>query len=294
MMFKGVYTALITPFRNGSIDYADLEKIIENQISGGIDGVVPMGTTGESPTVSFDEHRELISRVVKIVKGRIKVIAGTGANSTDEAIYLTKEAETAGVDGVMLVNPYYNKPPQRGMIAHFEKVAKSVKLPVVIYNIPGRTGINFFPESLKELNERAPNVIAVKEASGDINQMMRVIEICGDSVSLLSGDDNLFLPVLGIGGNGLISVLSNIIPADVKKVYTLYMEGKIEEARKFFYTQLPLSRVVFIETNPIPIKAVMEMAGFCTSEIRLPLVPLQNEGRQKLRKAFEDYGMKLK
>jgi 4-hydroxy-tetrahydrodipicolinate synthase len=293
-MFKGVYTALITPFRNGSIDYTDLERIIENQIAGGIDGVVPMGTTGESPTVSFDEHKELVSRVVKIVKGRIKVIAGTGANSTEEAIYLTKEAEAAGVDGVMLVNPYYNKPPQRGMIAHFEKVAKSVKLPVVIYNIPGRTGINFLPESLKELNERAPNVIAVKEASGDINQIMRVIEISKDKISLLSGDDNLFLPVLGIGGNGLISVLSNIIPSDVKKVYTLYMEGKIEEARKLFYSQLPLSRVIFIETNPIPIKAVMEMAGFCTSEIRLPLVPLHNEGRQMLKKTFEDYGMKLK
>ncbi len=293
-MFKGVYTAIITPFRNGAIDYADLERIIENQIAGGIDGVVPMGTTGESPTVSFEEHSELISRVVKIVKGRIKVIAGTGANSTDEAVYLTKEAETAGVDGVMLVNPYYNKPPQRGMIEHFEKVAKSVKLPVVIYNIPGRTGINFLPESLKELNERAPNVIAVKEASGDINQMMRVIEICGDKVSLLSGDDNLFLPVLGIGGNGLISVLSNIIPADVKKVYTLYMEGKIEEARKLFYSQLPLSRVIFIETNPIPVKAVMEMAGFCTSEIRLPLVPLHNDGKKLLRKTFEEYGMKFK
>jgi len=215
-MFEGVYTAIITPFRNGKIDYDSLEKIIEMQISGGIDGVVPMGTTGESPTVSFEEHREFIKRVVKLVHGRVRVIAGTGANSTEEAVWLSKEAESAGVDAVLQVNPYYNKPTQKGLIAHFESIANSIRIPVILYNIPGRTGVNFLPESVRELIDRVGNVKAIKEASGDISQMMSVIELCGERLTLLSGDDNILLPVMSIGGRGVISVLSNILPSDVK------------------------------------------------------------------------------
>ncbi len=292
-MFEGVFTALVTPFKNGKIDYDSTERIIEHQIAGGVDGVVPMGTTGESPTVSYEEHEEFIARVVKMVNKRIKVIAGTGSNSTDEAIYLSKSAQNAGVDGVLLVNPYYNKPPQRGLIAHFEQIAKSISIPVILYNIPGRTGINFLPESVAELVTRVPNIVAMKEASGDINQMMRLMELCGNRIDLLSGDDNLLLPVLGIGGKGIISVLSNLLPADVKVVVNKFNVGKFKEAQQRFYKLLPLCRAMFFETNPIPIKAAMEMAGLCSSEVRLPLVPLSDDNRKKLKDALIAYGVKL-
>jgi len=293
-MFEGVYTALITPFRNGAIDYDVLENIVAMQIAKGIDGIVPMGTTGESPTVSFDEHKEFIRRVVKLVGGRVKVVAGTGANSTEEAICLSREAEEAGVDGVLQVNPYYNKPSQRGLVAHFESVARSIKIPVVLYNHPGRTGVNFLPAGVKELCDRAANVMAMKEASGDINQMMELHELCGDRLTLLSGDDGNLLPFMAIGGRGIISVISNILPAEVKKIVTLWNEGNIAESKKEFYRLLPLCRAMFLETNPVGIKAAMAMAGYCTDDLRLPLVPLSDENRARLKKALLDYGVKLK
>ncbi len=292
-MFEGVFTALVTPFKNGKIDYDSVAAIIEHQIAGGVDGVVPMGTTGESPTVSYEEHEEFIVRVVTLVNKRIKVIAGTGSNSTDEAIYLSKAAQDAGVDGVLLVNPYYNKPPQRGLIAHFESVAQSINIPVILYNIPGRTGVNFLPESVAQLIQRVPNIVAMKEASGDINQMMNLVEMCGNSITLLSGDDNLLLPVLAIGGKGIISVISNLLPNDVKAVVTNYNNGNLEEAKRLFYKLLPLCRAMFYETNPIPIKAAMAMAGFCSSEMRLPLVPLSADNHERLKKALLAYGVKL-
>lgn len=293
-MFEGAYTAIITPFENDKIDYKALELLIERQISEGIDGIIPMGTTGESPTLSFEEHEEFIRRTVKIVNGRIKVIAGTGANSTSEAIWLTKAAEDAGVDATLSVNPYYNKPTQRGLIAHYEAIAKATKLPIILYNIPGRSGVNFLPESVAELLKRTDHIAAMKEASGDIAQMMRLIELCGDKLTVLSGDDNLLLPILGIGGKGIISVLSNLLPADIKKVVTLYKENKTEEARAHFYKLLPLCRAMFLETNPIPIKAAMEMTGACTGEMRLPLTPLSYEYKTVLKKTLIDYGVKLK
>ncbi len=292
-MFEGVYTALITPFKNDAIDYDALERIIEAQVAGGVDGVVPVGTTGESPTVSLEEHKDYIKRVVALVKKRIKVIAGTGSNSTKEAVYLSKAAEDYGVDGVLLVNPYYNKPPQRGLVAHFAGVASSISIPCVLYNIPGRTGINFLPESIKELLEKSPNIVAIKEASGDIAQMMRVIELCGDRLTLLSGDDNLLLPVLAIGGKGVVSVISNVLPADIKRVVTLFNEGKLEESRKAFYRLLPLCRAMFYETNPVPVKAAMEMLGYCGGEIRLPLVRISDDYRNKLRQELVKYGVKI-
>ncbi len=292
-MFEGVYTALVTPFKDGSIDFDALEKIIEMQIVGGVDGIVPLGTTGESPTVSFDEHKPFIKRVVDQVNKRTKVIAGTGGNSTEEAIFLSKAAEEDGVDGLLLVTPYYNKPPQRGMVAHFEKIAKSVSLPIILYNIPGRTSIDFFPESLKELIDKVDNIVSIKEATGNISNMMRVYELCGDKLTLLSGDDGLLLPLLSIGGKGVISVLSNILPGDVKNIITLYNEGKTVEARDAFYRLLPLCRAMFLETNPISVKAAMEMMGHCSSSVRLPMVPLSDENRIKLRQALIDYGVKL-
>ncbi len=293
-MFEGVYTALITPFRNGTIDYGALEKVVAMQVAKGIDGIVPMGTTGESPTVSFEEHKEFIRRVVKLVGGKVKVIAGTGANSTEEAIWLSREAEEAGVDGVLQVNPYYNKPSQRGLIAHFESIAKSIRIPLVLYNHPGRTGVNFLPASVKELAGRADNVVAMKEASGDINQMMELHELCGDRLTLLSGDDGNLLPFLAIGGKGIISVISNLLPAEVKKVVTLWNQGDIAGAKKDFYRLLPLCRAMFLETNPVGIKAAMAMAGICDEDLRLPLVKLADENRAKLRKALLDYGVTLK
>ena len=292
-MFTGLFTAIITPFRNGAIDYEAAEKNIEFQIASGVDGLVPVGTTGESPTVSFQEHKEFIKKVVQVVRGRVKVIAGTGSNSTEEAICLSRSAQDHGVDGILLVNPYYNKPTQNGLIQHFSKIAGSVTVPVVLYNIPGRTGVNFLPESIRELVKNSANIVAIKEASGDIAQMMRVMELCGDRLTLLSGDDNLLLPVLSIGGRGVISVLSNILPADVKKVITLYESGAITEARARFYRLLPLCRAMFLETNPIPVKRAMEMLGHCTSEIRLPLTPLGPENTEALRKAMREYGLKV-
>lgn len=291
MMFEGLYTALITPFKDGKIDFDSLEKIIENQIQEGVDGLVPMGTTGESPTLTFGEHKEFVKWVVQKVNNRVKVIAGTGANATEEAICLSREAEGDGVDAILSVNPYYNKPTQRGLISHFEKIANSIKIPVILYNIPGRTGVNFLPESVKELLNRVDNVVAIKEATGDIAQMMRVIELCGDKLTLLSGDDNLLLPVLSIGGKGIISVLSNLLPSDMKNVITLFNEGKIEDCRHLFYKLLPLCRAMFLETNPIPVKAAMSMMGYSSPELRLPLVELSEENKTKLKKSLEEYGV---
>ncbi|HON80196.1 MAG TPA: 4-hydroxy-tetrahydrodipicolinate synthase [Spirochaetota bacterium] len=292
-MFSGLYTAMVTPFANGKIDYDAVKKIIEMQIKAGVDGIVPMGTTGESPTVSFEEHKEFIKEVVSMVNGRVKIIAGTGSNSTEEAICLSQSAENNGVDALLLVNPYYNKPTQKGLVAHFETIARAVSIPIVLYNIPGRTGVNFLPESVFELINRVPNIVAIKEATGDIAQMMRVIELCGEKLTLLSGDDNLLLPVLGIGGKGVISVLSNLIPADIKKIITLFNEGNINECRSLFYKLLPLCRAMFLETNPIPVKAGMELLGYCSSELRLPMTEISEQNRAILRKSLIDYGISL-
>ncbi len=293
-MFEGVFTAMVTPFKGGDIDYETLKKLIEIQIRGGVDGVVPLGTTGESPTVSFEEHEELIKRVVKIVNGRVKVIAGTGANSTTEAVHLSRSAQDAGVDAVLQVNPYYNKPTQKGLIAHFEAVARAVRIPVILYNIPGRTGVNFLPESVKELTERVDNIAAVKEASGDIIQMMELIRLCGDRLTVLSGDDNLLLPLLSVGGKGIVSVVSNLVPSDVKAIVDNYRSGDVVKAMEMFYRLLPLCKAMFYETNPIPVKAAMEMAGLCSGSLRLPMTDIMPENRQRLKKALEDYGVKIK
>lgn len=293
-MFEGVYTALVTPFKNGKIDWSALEKIIEMQIQGGVDGIVPLGTTGECPTLSFEEHEEFIRKTVEFAKGRTKVIAGTGANCTAEAVRLSKSAADVGVDGVLQVNPYYNKPPQRGLIAHFEAVANGINVPVVLYNIPGRTGVNFLPESIAELLKRTSNIAAVKEASGDLGQMMKLIELCGDKIAVLSGDDGLFLPLLSVGGKGVVSVLSNLLPAEVKQVHTLFTAGDIFAAQKLFMRLMPLCRAVFLETNPIPIKALMAAAGYCEDELRLPLMPMMQDKKAELIDIFKSGGVNLK
>ena len=290
-MFHGVYTALVTPFKGSGIDYDALSVIIEKQVAGGVDGIVPMGTTGESPTVTFDEHREFIKKVVAMVGGRVKVIAGTGANSTEEAVFLSKYAQDSGVDGLLQVVPYYNKPTQKGLIAHFEKIASAVSIPIMLYNIPGRTGINMEPATVVELTKRSGNIVSIKEASGDINQMMKIIELCGDRITLLSGDDNLLLPVLAIGGRGVVSVLSNLVPSDVGQVIRSYNEGELDKSREVFYRLLPLCRAMFYETNPGPVKAAMAMLGYCSGDLRLPLHELDEGNREKLARALSDYGL---
>ena len=292
-MFSGVYTALITPFKDGKIDYASLERIVEFQVQSGVAGIVSMGTTGESPTIPHDEHIEIIKKTAEIIKGRIHLMAGTGSNSTSEAIHLSERAQKAGADSVLLVNPYYNKPSQKGMIEHFAAISNSVDVPVVLYNIPGRTVVNFLPESVLELSSRAKNLCGVKEASGDITQMMRLIEICGDKIDVLSGDDSLLLPLLSVGGKGVVSVLSNILPSLVVEVVRLFEDEKHSEARALFYKLLPLARSMFVETNPIPIKAVMAKAGWCSPDVRLPLTELPAEKLADIVKLFEKSGEKI-
>jgi 4-hydroxy-tetrahydrodipicolinate synthase len=272
-MFQGVYTAVITPFRNGKIDYESYFKIIENQILSGVAGVVPCGTTGESPTLSHAEHKELILKTVEIVAKRIQVIAGTGSNSTAEAVELTESACTDGVDGILTVNPYYNKPTQEGMFLHFSEVAKHSVKPVMLYNIPGRTGVNLLPETVKRLSD-VKNITAIKEATGDLGQMAKVISLTNPNFALLSGDDNLTLPVLSIGGTGVVSVVSNLFPRACVDMVALFQRGEIAESRKIYFKLLPVFINAFIETNPIPIKAAMSWFGYCENILRLPMTTL--------------------
>ncbi|TGN19052.1 4-hydroxy-tetrahydrodipicolinate synthase [Leptospira idonii] len=274
-MFQGVYTAVITPFRNGKIDYESYFKILENQISSGVAGVVPCGTTGESPTLSYEEHKELVQKTVQFVNRRIQVIAGTGANSTEEAIDLSERACKDGVDGLLSVNPYYNKPTQEGLYQHFAKIAERVDKPIMLYNIPGRTGVNLLPETVLRLS-KLPRIASIKEATGDLGQMAKVISITDPNFHLLSGDDNLTLPVLSIGGKGVVSVVSNLFPRACVDMVSLYMRGDLAASQKIYYKLLPVFINAFIETNPIPIKAAMSWFGYCENELRLPMTQLSS------------------
>lgn len=272
-MFQGVYTAIITPFSQGKIDYDSYCKILENQIESGVNGVVPCGTTGESPTLDHKEHSELIRKTVEIVNGRIKVIAGTGSNSTKEAVQLTEKACNDGVDGVLSVNPYYNKPTQEGLYLHFQKVAQSSSKPVMLYNIPGRTGVSLAVETAKRLSE-IPMIQSIKEATGDLGHMARLIAVLPQGFTLLSGDDNLTIPVLSIGGSGVVSVVSNLFPKSLSNMVKLWKEGKQDESRKIYFKLMPVFHSAFMETNPIPVKAAMSWLGYCENELRLPMTSL--------------------
>jgi 4-hydroxy-tetrahydrodipicolinate synthase len=290
-MFSGAITALVTPFRDGGVDYKSLGALVEDQISRGIDGLVPCGTTGESPTLTEKEHGEVISFVVKTARKRVPVIAGTGSNSTAEALHYTRFAKDAGADAALLVCPYYNKPSQRGLIAHFRKVADEVDLPQILYNIQGRTGINMVPETIRELSTH-PRIAGVKEASGNLEQMVRIREMCRPDFLLLSGDDTLTLPVLSIGGAGVISVVSNLIPDVVSRMVKDYREGRVEEARAAFHRYNPLTKAVMsTDANPVGIKAVLAMKGVLSEEYRLPLVPATAEAKENLRKELKAVGL---
>jgi 4-hydroxy-tetrahydrodipicolinate synthase len=282
-MFKGVYTAIITPFKNDRIDYDSYHLLLERQIKAGVSGVVPCGTTGESPTLTYEEHSELIRKTVEICRGKIKVIAGTGSNSTKEAIELTEHANKDGVDGILSVNPYYNKPTQEGLFLHFSAIAKSSNSPVMLYNIPGRTAVNMLPETILRLSG-IPNIVSVKEATGDLGQMSKTISLVPESFTVLSGDDNLTLPLMAVGGRGVVSVVSNIFPSRVKELVDSFEKGEIQKAKEIHYSLLKLFSMVFVETNPIPVKAIMSWMGFCTNELRLPLTTLtEGKGQEDLK-----------
>ncbi len=293
-MFQGVYTAVITPFHKGAIDYDSYFRLLDLQIKGGVNGVVPCGTTGESPTLSHEEHKKLIQETVAHVKGRVQVIAGTGSNSTAEAIELTEEACRSGVDGLLSVNPYYNKPTQEGMFQHFKAIAEKATKPIMLYNIPGRTNVNLLPETVKRLSEIS-NIRSIKEATGDLGQMAKVVALLPKDFTLLSGDDNLTLPVLSIGGKGVVSVVSNLFPKSVVEMVTLFQKGQILESQSLYFKLLPVFISAFIETNPIPIKAAMSWFGYCQNELRLPMTAL-SEGEpanqfKKLVFSLRDQGL---
>lgn len=292
-MFRGVFTAMITPFKSsGEVDEEAFKKLIDFQIENKIDGIVPCGTTGESPTLSHEEHNRVIELCVNHVDGRVPVIAGTGSNSTQEAIELTKHAKEAGVDGVLLVNPYYNKPTQKGLYLHFKAIADAVDIPCVVYNIKGRTAVNVETPTLVKLMNDCENIVAVKEASGDIEQMKEVIAQRKEGFTVLSGDDNMTLDLIEAGGDGVISVASNLVPDKMVNMVQAALNGEMEKAREAEKELAELFRVEFIETNPIPIKTGASMMGFCEEVFRLPMCQFEKEeNREELKRVMEKLGL---
>jgi 4-hydroxy-tetrahydrodipicolinate synthase len=289
--FQGSIVALVTPFKNGKIDEPKVKELVELHVKSGTDAIVPCGTTGESPTLSHDEHHFMIELTVKAAAGRIPIIAGTGSNSTSEAISLTKHAESVGANGALVVNPYYNKPTQEGLYRHFRAVAESTSLPILVYNIQGRTAVNIETDTMARLARDCRNIVGVKEASGSLDQMSQVILACGPDFAVISGDDNITLPLLAIGGKGVISVIANIVPRETSDLVHAALDGDWKRAKELHYKLFPLARAAFLETNPIPIKEAMAMAGMLEPEFRLPMCRMGDANRQKLRGILETYGL---
>lgn len=290
-MFKGSIVAIVTPFRNNKVDEKKLRDLIEFQIKNGTLGVVPCGTTGESATLSFEEHDRVIEITIDQVKKRILVIAGTGSNSTEEAIMLTRHAAKSGADASLQVSPYYNRPTQKGLYQHFKAIADSVDIPIILYNIASRTGVNIEPETIAKLAKDCKNIVGVKEASGNLDQMSRIKALCSEKFDLISGDDSLTLPILSIGGTGIISVVANIVPHDVASLVNEFEKGNIKKAQELHYKLLPLIKAMFIETNPIPVKTAMGLLGMCGPDLRLPLCSISEDNLDKLKEALKDYGL---
>jgi len=288
MEFRGVYTALVTPFSKGAVDYVRLEKLVESQIAGGVDGIIPVGTTGESPTLSVEEHLKVIEVVIKKAAKRCVIVAGTGANSTSEAIELTMAAKALGADATLQVTPYYNKPTQEGIYRHFSAVADTAGLPVFLYNVPGRSGVAITPETVARLSKNA-NIVALKEAGGSVDRVSQVRDAC--DITIFSGDDSLTLPMMSVGAVGIVSVASNIIPKELKQMVDAAAAGKLEQARQLHQKYYPLFRDLFIEANPIPVKTAMAMMGLLEEEFRLPLCPISDANRVKLRATLEKCGL---
>jgi 4-hydroxy-tetrahydrodipicolinate synthase len=293
--FSGSIVALVTPFKNEAgksiVDEKKLIELVNWHIDNGTEGISPCGTTGESPTLSYEEHERVIEIVISATKGRLPVIAGTGSNSTEEAIYLTKKAKQAGADASLQVSPYYNRPTQEGLFLHFKSIADTVDIPIILYNIAGRTGVNIEPETIARLAKEVKNIIGVKEASGSLDQMARIKALCPDSFILLSGDDSLTLPLLSIGGKGVISVAANIVPKDIKKLCESFNKGDIKTAQAMHYKLLPLIKALFIETNPVPLKTAMGILGLCLPDLRLPLCAMSGKNLQVLKDTLKSYGL---
>ncbi|MBW2275707.1 MAG: 4-hydroxy-tetrahydrodipicolinate synthase [Deltaproteobacteria bacterium] len=289
-MFEGILTALVTPFRDGEVDESALASLVERQIAAGINGLVPCGSTGESATLSHAEHSRVIELVVSAAAGRVPVVAGTGSNNTREAIELTRKAKEAGADGALLLSPYYNKPTQAGIVAHYEAVADATLFPLVLYNIPGRTASNIAPETIARLAEH-PHIVGVKEACGDLDQIAHVIAACPDDFAVVSGDDALLLPMLAIGGKGGISTSSNVVPAELCELERAWRAGDSSRARELHYRLLPIFDILFCETNPIPVKAAVALTGAIGDEIRLPLTPISQPNRERLQAVLKEAGV---
>jgi 4-hydroxy-tetrahydrodipicolinate synthase len=290
-MFQGSIVALVTPFRGGKVDEPTLRKLVDMHAAKGTDGIVPCGTTGESPTLSHDEHKRVVEIVIEAAAGRLHVIAGTGSNATSEAIDLTAHAKKAGATGALVVNPYYNKPTQEGLYRHFRAVADAVDLPIIVYNIAGRTAVNIETDTLVRIVKDSPNIVGVKEASGSLDQMTQVILACGPDFSVLSGDDNLTLPLMSVGGRGVISVIANIVPRETAEMTHAALAGDWKLARELHLKLFPLSRAAFMETNPIPVKEAMGMMGMLEPEFRLPMCPMGAANRERLRAILVQHGL---
>lgn len=290
-MFQGAMVAIVTPFKNGELDEAALRQLIEFQIANGTQGIIPCGTTGESATLSFKEHERVIEITVEQVNKRVPVIAGTGSNSTEEAIRLTRHAKSAGADAALMISPYYNKPTQEGLFRHFQKVAETVDIPIILYNIPGRTAVNMEPDTIARL-AKIDNIVGVKEAAGSMKQISDIVAKCGEDFCVLSGEDYLTFPLLCVGGKGVISVVSNVAPRDMADLCNRFFEGKFAEAQKLYYKLFPLCNALFYETNPAPVKAALAMMGKIESdEVRLPLVQMSAANREKLQRDLRAYGL---
>ncbi|AKN32557.1 4-hydroxy-tetrahydrodipicolinate synthase [Clostridium carboxidivorans P7] len=289
-LFKGSAVAIVTPFKDGGVDFKKLEELLEWHIKSSTDAIVICGTTGEASTMSEQERKETIKFTVDVVKKRIPVIAGTGSNNTAASINMSKWAESIGVDGLLVITPYYNKTTQKGLVEHFKAIATSVKSPIIIYNVPGRTGLNILPKTLKVLCE-LDNIVAVKEASGNISQIAEIKAVCGDKLDIYSGNDDQIIPIMALGGIGVISVLANVIPKDVHDMCELFLNGKVKEALKIQLDSLALTNALFIETNPIPVKTAMNIMGMNVGNLRLPLCDMVPNNLDVLKKELKNYGL---
>ena len=287
MSFTGSIVAIITPFRNGKVDEPALRDLIEWQIASGTDGIVPCGTSGESATLTYDEHNRVIEVTVQAVKRRVPVIAGTGSNSTEEAIALTRHAKEVGADGALLISPYYNKPTQEGLFLHHRAIAEAVDIPQVLYNIPGRTAVNMTPPTVARLS-KIKNIVGIKEGAGSLQQVSDIVHLCSDRFTVLAGDDALTLPMLAVGARGVITVTANVAPADMAGMIDAWTAGNLTEARRLHYKLYPLFQALFLETNPIPVKHAVSLMGKCTTELRLPLCAMSQENLDKLTQVLKD------
>ena len=294
-VFKGAAVAIVTPmFENGEVNYPKLGEIIEYQIAHKTDAIVICGTTGEASTLSHEEHLEVIDYCVKKVAKRVTVIAGTGSNCTETAIYLSQEAEKSGADALLVVTPYYNKATQKGLIAHYTAVAESVELPIIMYNVPGRTGCNILPETAATLVRNVKNIVGIKEACGNISQIAKLMSICGDEIELYSGNDDQIVPIMSLGGLGVISVLSNVAPEETHDIVEMYLDGDVRGSMELQLKAIPLIDQLFCEVNPIPVKAGMNLMGFEVGPLRMPLTEMEDAHKENLKAAMKDFGIEVK